>query len=563
VFQPAGPVFEPLVSGMRRSWTLIRIAYACVAAAVAVPAAAGSASASTDQEAILQDDPKFVFPKSRDELERNLERAKAIGVDRIRVSVFWDLFGPAPKSMDRPDFAHEETDPRSYRSDAWQRYDLVIKTATAKGIGVLLNLTGPAPHWAAEPRGRGFNKNRVVNPDVQAFRDWVAAVGTRYSGSYADPEPAAAQLPSLLGGENRQAPPLPAVDHWSTWNEPNFPSWLYPQWRRVGRRLIPASPRRYRQLANAAYGALQETGHASDTFLLGETASGGERKLKGGVQPLIFLRELYCLNGRYVPYGGRQARLRGCPTTSGARASFVASNPGLFAARGWAHHPYNRYFRPNWRHPERNSVTMGDLRRMISALDRVFFRWRSSGQVPVWITEHGYQTDPPDPTARVRPFRAGTYIAEADFIAYRNPRVASTAQFLLFDDAPRRKYSRRMPRIYWGTWQSGLFTEFGNAKPALDFFRHPIALGGRRGRSVRVWGQYRPADAGAGPAARIEFQGFGQRDWRTLQSVSVQSARAFLDQRVAVPRSGRLRIVWTDSATGAEHPSPQLRIRVR
>ena len=79
--------------------------------------------------------------------------------------MFWELFGPAPKSSDKPEFEYEATDPRSYRRDAWQRYDRVIKLATAKGIGVLLNVTGPAPYWAAEPKGRGFNKNRVVNPD--------------------------------------------------------------------------------------------------------------------------------------------------------------------------------------------------------------------------------------------------------------------------------------------------------------------------------------------------------------------------------------------------------------
>jgi hypothetical protein len=28
---------------------------------------------------------------------------------------------------------------------------------------------------------------------------------------------------------------------------------------------------------------------------------------------------------------------------------------------GWAHHPYNRYFHPSFRHPERDSITHGDL----------------------------------------------------------------------------------------------------------------------------------------------------------------------------------------------------------
>ena len=42
----------------------------------------------------------------------------------------------------------------------------------------------------------------------------------------------------------------------------------------------------------------------------------------------------------------------------------------------------------------------------------------------------------------------------AEYLAFRNPRVASFAQFLLVDDAPFRRYRRRDKRR-WGTWQSG------------------------------------------------------------------------------------------------------------
>ena len=511
-------------------------------------AAAAPADAAPGQEAILQDDPRITFEDSPARLERTLATAKALGFDRIRVSAFWSLFGPDPTSEDRPDFDEDPTDPDAYSAAAWRRYDRIVKLARKHDLGVLLNVSGPAPNWAAAPKGAGFNKNRVVNPNVAAFREWMHAVGRRYSGSYPDPE--------------ARGTTLPRVTHWSVWNEPNFPSWLFPQWRRRGGRLVAASPTRYRRLVGAAWDGLRATGHGDDTFLLGETAPGGERNLKRGVQPLLFLRELYCLNRRYRPYRGRAARLRGCPATPRQRAKFVRDHPGLFEVDGFAHHPYNRYFRPTWRHPDRDSVTMGDLPRLTRALDRVLARWGSDAKVQVWLTEHGYQTDPPDPTARVSPFRAGLYIAQADFMAYRNPRVASTAQFLLFDDAPRRRYPRRKRRIYWGTWQSGLFTERGRAKPVLDFFRFPIAVTGRRGRSVRVWGHYRPNGVD-GLEARVELRRFGQGGWETLHTATPAARPWYLDARVTLPAAGRVRIVWTESATGVEHATPPVQVRLR
>ena len=518
-----------------------------VLAGLAALVAAAPAHAASDQEAILQDDPRIVFEDSAADLDRTLARVKSLGFDRIRVSVFWNLFGPDATSPSRPRFEHPPTDPRSYSADAWRRYDRVVRLAKKHDLGVLMNVTGPAPNWAASPKGTGFNKNRVVYPRVSPFHDWVHAVGRRYSGTYPDPE--------------ARGTALPRVAHWSVWNEPNFPSWLYPQWRRIRGRLVAAAPIRYRLLVEASHRALRDTGHGDDTFLLGETAPGGERSRKRGVLPLIFLRELYCLDRGYRPYRGNAARQRGCPATGATRAEFVQDHPGLFEIDGFAHHPYNRYYRPTYRHPDRDAVTMGDLPRLTRALDRVMLRWGRRGDLPVWLTEHGYQTQPPDPTAKVSPFRAGLYIAEADFMAYRNRRVASTAQFLLFDDAPRRRFPSRKRLLYWGTWQSGLFTEFGRPKPVLDFFRFPIAVTGRRGRSVRVWGQYRPNGVN-GLEARVELQRFGDGDWQTLHTGSLTRPPWYVDVRVGLPGAGRVRIVWTETATGVEHATPPVQVRL-
>ena len=81
------------------------------------------------------------------------------------------------------------------------------------------------------------------------------------------------------------ATPLPRVNYWGIWNEPNEGAWLNPQWRTVGHggRVLIA-PLLYRQLVDAAYGALRATGHAHDTILIGETAS------RGWIYPIQFVR---------------------------------------------------------------------------------------------------------------------------------------------------------------------------------------------------------------------------------------------------------------------------------
>ena len=51
-------------------------------------------------------------------------------------------------------------------------------------------------------------------PSARAFGRFVTAVARRYSGRY---------VPSGAGS------PIPRVDFWSVWNEPNQPGWLAPQ----------------------------------------------------------------------------------------------------------------------------------------------------------------------------------------------------------------------------------------------------------------------------------------------------------------------------------------------
>ena len=497
---------------------------AALAACLALPA---TATASAEQESIFQDDPLIVYHSSYQQLLDTLSSIKNRGADRIRVPVFWHELAPRPGSRRRPRFRRGPASPGSYSRKFWQRYDQVVKTADALGLGVLFSISGSTPIWARQ----GSRRGPKPYPRLRDLRNFTRAVGTRYSGTYPDPSGA--------------RPVLPRVTHWSAWNEPNFLQFDYRALlrKRGGARTRPMTPAVYRSVVDAIYAGLRRSGHGSDVFLLGETAPrrGGRRDPNGTIPPLQFVRGVYCLNARFRP-------LRAC------RRGFVRRHPGLFNSAGWAHHPYTVNLPPSWDDPARKAVPISALGRLIDTFDRALFRWGGSER-PVWVTEYGIQTNPPDPNLDISPDEQAAYLAESEFITYSNPRVASTGWFLLVDDRPRRfPRGRRNRSRRWVTWQSGLVTRSGQAKPAYDEYHHPIHVTGAGGQP-RVFGQYRVAPDGAAIQARIEFLPSGGSAWQLLQAVTVTNRKGYLDTQVSPPGPGSLRIVWTDPVFGGEVPS--------
>ena len=514
------------------------------------------------------------------QLDERFRFLKAIGVDRLRVSVFWGNVAPAERSQTRPSFpAPGPSSPKSYPPGAWDPYDNIVLTAKRHDLALLFTITGPAPAWATPG---AHEREGLFRPDPRDFQDFATAVGQRYSGSYpvgdrftSQPE----QRPPLgidgLGigpdaGRQQPVPRLPRVDGWSIWNEPNFPTWLSPVWLhnrpRRAQDMVAAAPHHYRRLVDAAWTGLKASTHESDLILIGETAPRGAKKpsqLGNAMPPAEFARELYCLKADFRPYTGQAASLRSCPVTAAERRSFRESNPGLFEARGYAHHPFSldrlKWRKPSWRHPLRDNVPIANLGRLFRTLDRAMRYWGSQRQpIDMWITEYGYQTTPPDPIAGVAPARQGPLSAWGEYMAYRNPRVASIAQFLYVDDEPVAGYSGRHPRR-WITWQSGLFTREGTPKPfAVDYQRPIHAV--QRGRLVRVFGGYRPGRTGTSILARLEYSRRGDR-WQALRTVAVTNPRGYLSARVRVPRAGFVRLVWRDPATNAPVPSRSVRVR--
>jgi hypothetical protein len=292
------------------------------------------------------------------------------------------------------------------------------------------------------------------------------------------------------------------VDIWSIWNEPNLFGWLLPQRRRG----VALSPSIYRGLYLAGYRGLRDSGHGDDTILLGELmplGAGSPRK----VPPLEFLREMACLDRRYRPYRGRAARKRGCGKVHRIPTS------------GLAYHPYTP--RGGVRAlAKRDEATISTLGRLTRVLDALAGRGKLPRRLPVWITEYGFQTDPPDPFQYpIR--RVPGLMDESEWIAFRNRRVRSYSQYLIRDEPPRRSSSNFYRH---SSFQLGLRFANGRAKPGVyEAFRMPgfarLLAGGR----VEVFGGLRSASGGS---ARIESRVRGGR-YRSLGLAPLNGAGYF------------------------------------
>ena len=410
--------------------------------ALLAPAHAG---ASTSQVTIMEDDAQTVVVSDAHRA-KYLNEMKALGADVVKVRVRWRDIAPKPTKKHRP-HGFNGANPNDYPTVNWNQYDAVVRAIVARGMQPYLSLAGPAPRWAS-------GRSDVERPKPKEFKRFAKAVGTRYSGSF-----------------KRGGITLPRVIIWSVWNEANLVNWLAPQY--VGGRL--EAPRIYRGLMLAAHSGLVASGHGHDQFLFGELlpfARAGQERFR--IRPIAFLREMACVDSHYHPYSGSTAKEHGCDR--------FKPLPG----NGFAYHPSTYAGGPDVHAPNSDEASIGDLGRVFSALDRLSNDHRFKvHRLPVWITEFGFQSDPPDPYAAPLK-RIPGYMGEAEWLAYRNPRVASYSQYPLVDDPGQS-----------GGFQSGLRRHSGKKKPHVyPAFRLPLFVQERSGKVVEVFGGVRTGTPG-------------------------------------------------------------------
>jgi hypothetical protein len=426
-------------------------------------------------EVTVQDD-ALLLHQQPIAVQRTVRRLAALGADRVRITAGWSALAPRPRAPARPDF--DPTNPSQYKPGPMRALDTAVKAAKAAGLDVQLDLAFWAPRWAVSRRVRQRDRQRW-RPNPLAFGQFASAIAKRYRGDFPDPT-------------STKRRPLPAVHLWTTWNEPNHPSFLLPQSERMrsgGWRDV--APHIYRALHEAAYNALTSVS-VQNRVLIGGLSSRGASKPgpTRNIPPLRFVRELACVDEKLEPLDDPACR---------------QFHP--LRADGFAYHPYSFDAAPDVVYGGPDEVHIADLARLKSLLAELHKRGRIAGELPLYLTEFGYESRPPDNGRGVPPETQARYLSQAAFLAWRDTGVRMFAQFLFEDIADPASY------------QTGLLFPDGREKPALQAFKMPFWAQAQQkdDRSfVLAWGQIRPGKGSQ--KVELEIQG-SDGVWRAIPSL--------------------------------------------
>jgi hypothetical protein len=166
--------------------------------------------------------------------------------------------------------------------------------------------------------------------------------------------------------------------------------------------------------------------------------------------------------------------------------------------------------------------------------------------VPLYLTEWGFKTNPPNPYVKTSQAQQAAWINEGEYMTWKQPFIHGLNQFLLVDSPPKHG-ARTGSVLYWSTFQTGLENMNASPKPSLSAFRVPIWLPvARHGAHVTVWGQLRPANHSTTQYGVIEFQRHGSSKWKELTQVQTDNPEGYLLNHVSVPSAGLVRLGWLD-----------------
>ena len=364
---------------------------------------------------MVQEDP-LLLHGSPEQVKRVAQRLSGLGVDRVRITAGWSAIAPGNRDERKPDF--DASDPAAY-GDGWAPVDLAVEAVVDAGMRPMLDVAFWAPRWAVE-RQVGGPDNYRWKPDPREFAQFARAAARRYDGSF----------------EN-----LPAVRLWSTWNEPNHPTFLLPQWERRAGEMVPVSPHFYRKLHNAGYDAIKAVDEDNEVLIGNLSSRGDPAGVERRMAPMIFVRELACLDEALEPLNRPECR-----------------DFRPLQADGFAHHPYSFDRAPDQQSTDPDEVRLGDLDRLSGLLAELHRRGRLAARLPLYLTEFGYESNPP--AARgVNLDTQARWLSQATAIVHARDDVRMHAQFLLNDVEPAVLF------------QTGLRFADGSPKPALAAFR--------------------------------------------------------------------------------------------
>lgn len=349
-----------------------------------------------------------------------LVQARRDGARIVRIPVEWRIL-----AWDKPREPRDPADP-GYNFTA---LDAQVRAVHAAGLRALL-VAGHAPPWAQAPGAWRFAADGSWAIQARALGELGTALARRYSGHF------------LPAGSTRL---LPRVSLLQSWNEPNLPDYLSPQWAADDGLWKPWAPAHYRLMHNAFYRAVKAVQPRAIVATAGLAPNGDARDGIGRMAPVRFLRAFLCLDAN-----GRPLRPR-------------CSDPPLVDAVGF--HPLSTG------DPDRQAVSSLDVAVAdIGKVLRVLRTARAAGILralpPLWITEINWTTPAGGGQQRAR------WVARAFQRMWRAGADLALWQFIR--DRP-------------GERAAGMRTRRGRAKTILGGYRFPLDLVRTDAHHVRAW----------------------------------------------------------------------------
>ena len=271
----------------------------------------------------------------------------------------------------------------------------------------------------------------------------------------------------------------PYVHRFLIWNEPNQRRWLR-----------PTLPSLYVQrLLNPAYLAIHRL--RKNALVAGGVTA--PRAATGGVSPAVWIKGMAGYHARLDAYAHNPYPLAPSETP---------------LTGGCAHC---------------STLTMATLPRLLTDVGEAF-----GPKTRIWLTEYGYQTNPPDRLLGVSPIKQALYMSEASMRAYLSPRVDLLISYLVQDE----------PEI--DRWQSGMITLSGAEKPSYQAFQLPLSVEQRTKSTITLWGQVRPG-SGRQQYVLEELRG---SNWLRVGSTQRTSPHGFFKRVVPASANSLYRILW-------------------
>lgn len=456
------PVVPRRPPATRRSLTAIALGVLVVALA---PAAAEARGLTLG----FNSDPALIDPPTPSN-QFTIDHGLAAGAGIVRMNLWWSSVAPIRRPRR---FAAGNPRAAGYR---WGPTDTMVRALAAHGLRVLINVSY-APRWAEGRHRPRSARAGTWEPDPVQFGLFAKAAARRYGGRFPDP---------LARGRK-----LPRVRYWQAWNEPNLEYYLGPQWTRTRHGMVGTSPVLYRTMLNDFYAGVKGVSRSNVVITAGAAPYGN-------------------------PWG---TSIRG----RGYRMQPVTFDRLLFSAPVWtdvvAQHMYP-YGGPLWHAALSADVAVPDLHKIASVVHAAARAGRLLPRGPkrLWVTELGWNSDPPDAGA-VPLDQQALWYEQALYELWR--QGVDTVLLLMMIDPDH------------GPWEAGVYFGNGQPKPAATAFRFPFVTARSGRRAVLAWGR-------APVAGSLTIERLDRGRWKILATLQVESRQVFT-RRLALRGAAVLR----------------------